>query len=106
VLISSAYAQSAAPGQDGPSFIILMVGMLLFMYFIIIRPQQKRSKELKAMAEALQKGDEVVVAGGLLGKITKVGDNYITLEIASGTEVHLQKGAVQTLLPKGTIKGI
>jgi preprotein translocase subunit YajC len=78
--------------------------MFVVLYFLMIRPQMKRQKEQKAMMEALAKGDEVVTAGGMLGKITKVADGYITLEIASGTEVVVQKGSITTLLPKGTIK--
>ena len=80
--------------------------MFVLLYFMLIRPQMKRAKEHKAMTDALQKGDEVVTAGGVLGKITKVGEAYLTLEVAPGIEVRVQKGAVQTLLPKGTIKSI
>jgi preprotein translocase subunit YajC len=106
VPISDALAQ--APGGAGFDFmqfvpIVLMFGLL---YFLMIRPQMKRAKEHKAMTEGLSKGDEVVAAGGFLGKITKVGEAYITLEIAGGTEVIVQRSAVSTLLPKGTIKSI
>src|SRR5690606_11590653 len=80
--------------------------MFVLLYFLMIRPQMKRAKEHKAMTEALTKGDEVVAAGGVLGRITKVSDNYVTLEVAPNTEVGVQRGAVQTLLPKGTIKGL
>jgi preprotein translocase subunit YajC len=80
--------------------------MFVLLYFMMIRPQMKRAKEHKAMTEALSKGDEVVTTGGLLGRITKVGDAYVTLEISDNTEIVVQKGAVQTLLPKGTIKAI
>ncbi|HLU76453.1 MAG TPA: preprotein translocase subunit YajC [Burkholderiales bacterium] len=80
--------------------------MFVLLYFLMIRPQMKRAKEHKAMTEALTKGDEVVAAGGVLGRITKVSDNYVTLEIAANTEVVVQRAAVQTLLPKGTIKGL
>ena len=80
--------------------------MFVLLYFLMIRPQMKRTKEHKAMTEALQKGDEVITSGGVLGKITKVGDGYISLEIAPETEVQVQKAAIQTLLPKGTIKAI
>ena len=83
--------------------IILMFALL---YFLMIRPQMKRAKEQKAMTDALQKGDEVITAAGIVGKITKVGEAYITLEIATGTEVQMQKAAVQTLLPKGAIKAM
>ena len=78
--------------------------MFVVLYFLMIRPQMKRQKEQKAMIDALTKGDEVVSAGGLVGRVTKVGDAYITLEIAEGTEITLQKAAVTLLLPKGTIK--
>ena len=81
--------------------------MFVLLYFLMIRPQMKRAKETKAMIEALQKGDEVVTAGGvLLGRITKISDAYISLEIAPNTEISLQKTAVQVLLPKGTLKNI
>ena len=80
--------------------------MFVLLYFLMIRPQMKRAKETKAMIEALQKGDEVVTAGGVLGRITKISDAYISLEIAPNTEINLQKTAVQVLLPKGTLKNI
>jgi len=76
------------------------------LYFLMIRPQMRRQKEQKSMMEALAKGDEVVTVGGMLGRITKVADGYVTLEIANGTEVVVQKVAVATLLPKGTIKSL
>jgi len=107
VIISPAYAQAAAgSGETGwTSFlpIILMFGLL---YFMLIRPQMKRAKEHKTMTESLQKGDEVVTTGGVLGKITKIADAYISIEIAPQVEISVQRGAVQTLLPKGTIKSI
>ena len=74
------------------------------LYFLMIRPQMKRQKEQKAMIDALAKGDEVISAGGVVGRITKVGDAYVTVDIAEGTEIILQKAAVTLLLPKGTIK--
>lgn len=105
MFISSAYAQAGAiDSQGGLSTIIMFVVMGLFMYLLIFRPQQKKQKEHRNMIDALQKGDEVVAAGGVVGKITNVSDNYITLEIASGTEIKAQKFSVQTLLPKGTIR--
>lgn len=105
MLISPAYAQAAPAGGD-PGFMGLLPIILMFvlLYFLMIRPQMKRAKEAKAMVDALQKGDEVITAGGMLGRINKISDAYITLEIASGTEISIQKGAVQTLLPKGTLK--
>jgi preprotein translocase subunit YajC len=83
-----------------------LVLMFVVLYFIMIRPQMKRQKELKAMLDALAKGDEVVSAGGIVGRITKVGETYITLEVSQGVEMQVQKSAIQTLLPKGTIKAI
>nr|WP_244981229.1 MULTISPECIES: preprotein translocase subunit YajC [Cupriavidus] len=83
--------------------IILMFGVL---WFIMIRPQMKRQKEAKAMLEALAKNDEVVTAGGILGRVTKVTDQYVSLEIAEGTEITVQKNAVTTVLPKGSLKAL
>lgn len=80
--------------------------MFVVMYFLMIRPQMKRQKEQKAMMDALGKGDEVITAGGVLGKITKVSDVYVTLEVADATEIVVQKSAINTLLPKGTIKSL
>jgi len=105
VIISSAYAQAATGGGD-PGFIGFLPIILMFvlLYFLMIRPQMKRAKETKAMIEALQKGDEVVTAGGVVGRIAKLGEQYVTLEIATGTEVVVQRSAVSAPLPKGTIK--
>ncbi len=106
LFISNAYAQSrtwrrmAVCTQFLPLFVLIVV-----FYFLILRPQQKRAKEQKTMIEALQKGDEVVAAGGLLGRVTKVGENYVSLEVAEGVTINVQKSAVQTVLPKG-IKAI
>jgi preprotein translocase subunit YajC len=83
-----------------------LILMFVILYFLIIRPQTKRAKDQKAMLEALQKGDEVVTAGGAVGRVTKVGDGYITLEVAPNVEIHVQKPAVTTLLPKGTLKSL
>ena len=80
--------------------------MFVVLYLFMIRPQMKRAKETKAMIDALQKGDEVIAAGGVIGRITKISDAYVSLEIASNTEINVQRGAVQMLLPKGTIKSI
>lgn len=110
-MISSAFAQSAAGSMESSlmSFLplVLMFGIL---YFLAIRPQMKRQKEHKAMVEALQKGDEVIASGGILGRIAKISDSYITLEVAElaekPVEVLVQRAAVQTLLPKGTLKEI
>ena len=108
MLIKEALAQTTAPAQQGMDWIGLMPLVLLFvlLYFLMIRPQMKRAKEHKAMTEALQKGDEVITGGGVLGRITRVGGNYVTLEVAENVEIQVQKAAIQTLLPKGTIKSI
>ena len=106
-LISDAYAQGGAGAQGSPfpSLIMLVVLFALF-YFLLIRPQQKRAKEHREMTEKLAKGDEVVTQGGVLGKVTRVTDNFIAVEIADGIEVKVQRMAVATLMPKGTIKSI
>ena len=109
MLISAAYAQTAAPSAgDGLMGILPLVLMFIVLWFLMIRPQMKRAKEHKAMVEALQKGDEIVTQGGMAGRISKVGDNYLTVEVAEGKdgaiEVLVQKQAVGALLPKGTLK--
>ncbi|MDB5803540.1 MAG: yajC [Betaproteobacteria bacterium] len=105
--ISSAYAQTGASGGgDMMTTLVLFGGMAVFMYFMMIRPQMKRQKETKAMLEALKVGDEVVSAGGIVGKIVKITEAYATLEIAANTQIVVQRPAVTTLLPKGTIKSI
>jgi len=106
VIISSAFAQAAPSGDPGYIGLLPIVLMFVLLYFLMIRPQMKRAKESKAMIEALQKGDEVITAGGVLGRITKLSDGYISLEIAPNTEIAVQKSAVQVLLPKGTIKSV
>lgn len=108
MFISNAYAQAAAPsGAAGGlmSFLPIII-MFVVLYFLMIRPQMKRQKEQKAMIDALAKGDEIVTAGGLVGKVTKVSDGYVTMEVAEGTEIVMQKAAVTLLLPKGTIKAL
>ena len=108
MLISSAYAQAPAgapPGGD-MSFFVMMILMFGVLYFFMIRPQMKRQKETKKMIDELQKGDEVVTMGGVVGKITKITEAYLTVEVAPNTEMVVQRGAVQLLLPKGTIKSI
>ena len=112
-LISDAFAQTAPAttgGDPGYMSILFMVLIFVVFYFLLIRPQVKRQKEHKAMVEALSKGDEVVTAGGIAGKITEMADQYITLQVASvdGKPVALsiQRSAVQTLLPKGTLKSL
>ena len=108
MLISSAFAQASGgtSGQSGFLGLLPIVLMFGLLYFLMIRPQMKRAKEQRQMIEALQKGDEVVTSGGMVGKITKLGDAYLTVEIAPNTEISVQKAAVQTLLPKGTIKSL
>jgi preprotein translocase subunit YajC len=105
-MISNAYAQAAAGGDAGFMGLLPIVLMFVLLYFLMIRPQMKRAKEHKQMVEALQKGDEVVTSGGVLGRISEMGEAYITLEIAPNTEISVQRGAVQTLLPKGTLKSL
>jgi preprotein translocase subunit YajC len=105
-MISPAYAQAAPAGGSGFESMILLVAMFAIMYFLLIRPQMKRAKEQRAMVEALQKGDEVVAAGGLIGRISKLSDQYITLEVAAGTEIVMQRASVQVVLPKGTLKTV
>ena len=110
MFISNAFAQAApaATGSDSPmgSLMSLLPLILMFvvLYFVMIRPQMKRQKEHKAMVDALAKGDEVVTAGGMLGKVAKLGESYLSVEIASGVEVQVQRTAVVQVLPKGTIK--
>ena len=108
MLISSAFAQASggASGQSGFLGLLPIVLMFGLLYFLMIRPQMKRAKEQRQMIESLQKGDEVVTSGGMVGKITKLGEAYLTVEIAPNTEISVQKAAVQTLLPKGTIKSL
>lgn len=111
VFISNAFAQTGAPAGDPglmgnlTTFLPLIL-MFVVMYFLMIRPQQKRQKELKAMMDALNKGDEVVTVGGMLGRVSKVNDTYVTIEIAPNTEIVVQKNAISTLLPKGTLKSL
>lgn len=110
-LISDALAEApaagAAAGQTDPitSFLPLIIIFVIF-YFLLIRPQSKRAKEHKAMVTGLAKGDEVVTNGGLLGRISAIDDSFITLEISEGVEVHLQRNAIGSLMPKGTLKSL
>jgi preprotein translocase subunit YajC len=106
MFISQAWAQSGSPQGGGIESMLLIVLMFGVLYFLMIRPQMKRAKEHKAMIEALQKGDEVISGGGILGRVSKISDNYVTLEVAQGVEMVLQRSAVQVVLPKGTIKNI
>lgn len=84
--------------------LVLFGGMFAVLYFVMIRPQMKRQKEAKAMSDALAKGDEVVIAGGMLGKISKIGESYLSIEIANNVEIQVQRSSVVQVLPKGTVK--
>ena len=107
MLINQAWAQGfGGPAGGGMESMLLIVLMFVVLYFLMIRPQMKRAKEHKTLLDGLQKGDEVVTVGGVLGRITKLNENYVTLEIAHSIEVQVQRPAVQVLLPKGTIKNI
>ncbi len=108
LFISNAYAEGGAPAPQGGGIMefLPLIALLAVFYFLILRPQQKRAKEHKAMMEALQKGDEVVTIGGILGKVTKVGEENVGVEIADNVVVQVQKPAIQNVLPKGTIKSI
>ena len=108
-MISLAYAQAGAPAAQGPAgfeAFLFPVILIIAFWFMLIRPQMKRAKEQKKMLTELAKGDEVVTASGQVGKVAKIGEQYVSLEIADGVITHVQKQSVQTLLPKGTIKGI
>jgi preprotein translocase subunit YajC len=107
VFISPAYAQAsgASPGGDIMTF-LPMIAIVVVFYFLLIRPQQKRAKETKAMLQALQKGDEVVTAGGIVGKISKLSEAYANVEIAPGVDITVQRSAISLLLPKGTLKNL
>lgn len=106
-MISLAHAADAAASpMGGLEQFLPIILMFVVLWFVMIRPQMKRAKEHKAMVDALQKGDEVVTQGGLAGRIAKVGENYISLEVAEGVEVAVQKPAVGTILPKGTLKSL
>ena len=109
MFISSAFAQTVPAAAEGGMQSSLMsmlplVLMFVVLYFVMIRPQMKRQKEARALIEALAKGDEVVPAGGMLGKISKLGETYLTVELGAGVEAQIQRSAVVQVLPKGTIK--
>ena len=106
-MISHAYAQAAAApsGSDSLIGMLPIFAMFILLYFLMIRPQMKKSKEQKQMLDALQKGDEVV-AMGMIGRIVKIGDGYVGLEVADGKVIHMQRQAVTTLLPKGTYNDV
>ncbi len=106
-MISVAYAQSAGAQQGSPiTSLIMMVAIFAIFYFLMIRPQQKKQKELKNLINSLQKGDEVMTAGGMLGRITNLDEHYIELNIANNVNIKMQRGSVVNVLPKGTVKAI
>lgn len=108
LLIPAAHAQAAA-GAPAPSpwpSVIMLGAVFVLMYFMMIRPQMKRQKEHRQMVEKLAKGDEIVTSGGIAGRIEDVGESFIVVEIAEGTKIKLQKGAINTVLPKGTLKSL
>lgn len=110
MFIKEAFAQAAngAAQTNDPTLMsfLPMIGIVVIFYFLLIRPQTKRAKEQKQMQNELQKGDEIVISGGELGRVVSAGDSYITMEIATGVEITVLKSSVQTLLPKGTLKNI
>ncbi len=106
MFISSAYAQTAAAGGTEQSLLGFLPIVLMFvvLYFIMIRPQMKKQKEHRSMVEALAKGDEVVIAGGVLGRVAKLGETFLHVEVANGVELQVQRQSVLQVLPKGTFK--
>jgi len=107
--INDAAAQAAAPAASAPSMIstlLLPVMLIVVFYFLLIRPQQKKAKEHRAMVEALGVGTEVVTGGGVLGKVTEVGEQFLTVEIADGVNVKVQRASISAVLPKDTIKHV
>ncbi len=107
MFISNAYAEATAASPDnGIMSFLPLIALIAVFYFLVLRPQSKRAKEQKAMMEALQRGDEVVTIGGEVGLVSKVFEQYLAIEIADNLEVKVQKSAIQSVLPKGTIKAI
>lgn len=108
MLISPAYAQAAGSATQGDTLLTFlpMVAIFVVFYFLLIRPQQKKQKEARAMLSALEKGNEVVTAGGILGRIVKLDDQYATVEVAPNTQMVVQRSSISQLLPKGTLKGL
>ena len=102
---AAAPAAAAAPGNPFLTFLPLLILFGVF-YFMLIRPQQKKAKEARAMLDSLEKGNEIVTSGGIVGKITKLTDQYAVVEVANGVEMTVQRGAISQLLPKGTIKSL
>ncbi|MGB5098810.1 MAG: preprotein translocase subunit YajC [Porticoccaceae bacterium] len=107
LFIPSAWAQAAPAGEPNPLFtLVLFGGLFVFMYFVIIRPQQKRRKEQAKLVANLAKGDEVVTASGILGRITKIEGNFLVLEVSDKVELKFQREAIHAVLPKGTLKAL
>ena len=108
MLISNAYAQAAGGASQTDTLLTFlpMIAIFVVFYFLLIRPQQKKAKEARAMLDALEKGNEIVTAGGIVGRITKLSDQYATVEVAPNVEMTIQRGAISQLLPKGTIKAL
>jgi len=108
VLISNAYAQAAGGASQTDTLLTFlpMIAIFVVFYFLLIRPQQKKAKETRSMLDALEKGNEIVTAGGIVGRITKLTDQYATVEVAPNVEMTIQRGAISQLLPKGTIKAL
>lgn len=107
-LIADALAQAPGAGSQGSPYQIwiMMAALFAVFYFLLIRPQAKRAKEHKALIAGLSKGDEIIIAGGVLGRITQLNENYVTVEIADKVEIKVQRSAVQAVLPKGTLKSV
>ena len=105
-LISTAYAQTAAPAASSSdsSFLFIMIPMFVVMYFVMIRPQMKRAKEQKALMAGLAKGDEIVTVGGVVGRVSKLGESYVHVETGGNVELQIQRSAIVQILPKGTMK--
>ena len=106
LFISNAYAEGAPAPQAGFMDFLPLIALLAVFYFLVLRPQQKRAKEHANMVAALQKGDEIATIGGIMGKVTKVADENVGVEIADNVVVQVQKAAIQNVLPKGTIKSL
>lgn len=106
MFITNAYAQTAASGfsLDSMGSFLPLVLMFAVLYFLMIRPQQKKQKQQREMISALSVGDEVLTAGGIVGKITKVSENFLTLQISEGTEIIIQRSSIVSMLPNGTIE--
>ncbi|OGS94893.1 MAG: preprotein translocase subunit YajC [Gallionellales bacterium RIFCSPLOWO2_12_FULL_57_18] len=107
MFISNAYAEAAAPVQGaGLMDFLPLIALVAVFYFLVLRPQAKRAKEQKAMVEALQRGDEIMTTGGIVGRVNKVYEQYAGVELAENIEITVQKASIQSVLPKGTIKAI